>query len=161
LAEQGSTYAQFIERQADAEYDRRSSLDARGLAIVTSSGAFTTLLFAVLTALKGKDVRLTGPASGFLIGSLVLLVLSALADLYATQLVKYTVTDVATLRLMLAKPHWRDEEADARGVCAHTTINTVESLRTGNDQKAGRLVVAVALQLAAFIALTVTVITSL
>ena len=51
--------------------------------------------------------------------------------------------------------HWKDDEVDARNECAATTIKTVDSLRTGNNKKAGRIVVAVAFQLLGFVSLAV------
>jgi hypothetical protein len=154
VAAQGTTFAKFVERQADAEYDRRTSLDARGLGVVTSNGAFTTLIFGLLVVLKGRDFTLTPSAKIPLIVALASLMLSALVGLYATQLVRYTVTDATTLRDMIGS-HWKDSEVDARNACAATTIKTVDSLRTGNNKKAGRIVVAVAFQLLGFVSLAV------
>jgi hypothetical protein len=47
VSDQGEVYAAFIENELKVERDRRTALDARGLAIVTTSGTLTTLLVAV------------------------------------------------------------------------------------------------------------------
>lgn len=157
MAEQGTTYAAFIENQGRAEYERRTVLDARGLGIVTTNGAFTTLIFGILVVLKGKNFTLGLPAEVALIVALTFLILSAGAGVYATQLVKYSVPDYDTLRAMLKADHWKDSEVTARYFCASATIRTIESLGEGSDRKAGRIVAAVYLQLAGFAALAASV----
>lgn len=159
--DQGKRYCEFISDQLDREDARRVSLDQRALAVITSSGAFTTLLFAVVTATRGKDGVLASSTSRFVIATVVLLVVSALCALLATKLLGYTVTSVSTLRAMLASPHWQDDEVDARNATATSQVNSVQTLRDGNDKKANYVVVSIGFQALAFVTLTFAVVTSL
>lgn len=161
LDDQGTRYVSFIGQQLDLEHARRAALDQRAMAVLTSSGAFTTLVFAVVTASRGGETALSDSTRWFVVAALVSLVGSALAALWATNLLKYKVTDVATLRAMLDSAHWGDDEIDARNVTATSQVNSIESLRAGNDRKAYRVVLAIVLQSLAFLALTVAVGTSL
>jgi len=157
MADQGTTYAAFITRQADAELSRRERLDARGLGVVGTNGALATLVLGTLAALKGTDkLVLTMWAQRSLATALLALVRAALMGVLATQLRSYTVASTETMLDMLSSDHWGDTEVTARGICAKTTVNTVTTLRAGNEKKAFRIVVAVYLQLAAIALLVAT-----
>ena len=52
-----SIYADFIKEQLDAQEARKVSLEQRGLAVITTSGALVTLLFG-LTALGAAGYHL-------------------------------------------------------------------------------------------------------
>jgi len=157
VAEQGVTYSAFIDGQLKAEYERRVSLDARGLAVMTSSGAFTTLVFALLVVLRGKGFVPTAPGKVAISLSLLLFIVSGFVGLYAAQLLGYHVIDLAAMKTM-TKIRWIDDEVDARNACAAANLKAIKTLREGNNKKAGRIVVAGALQLAAVGALGVVII---
>jgi len=140
-----------------AEYERRVSLDARGLAVMTSSGAFTTLVFALLVVLRGKGFVPTAPGKVAISLSLLLFIVSGFVGLYAAQLLGYHVIDLAAMKTM-TKIRWIDDEVDARNACAAANLKAIKTLREGNNKKAGRIVVAGALQLAAVGALGVVII---
>lgn len=157
MSEQGTTYADFVRRQADAELSRRDRLDARGLAVIGTNGALATLVLGGLTVLRGtQSLTLTTAAQWPLGLALVCLVSAAFMGVHATQLRWYKVVDTSTMQAMLHDPHWGDTEATARNACATTTLRTVTSLRQGNEQKASRIVAAVYLQLGAIVALAAT-----
>jgi len=54
VSEQGETYAAFVGRELDAERDRRKTLDARGVTVVTVSASLITLLAAVGAFVSGQ-----------------------------------------------------------------------------------------------------------
>src|SRR3954469_5683651 len=62
---QGTVYATFIERELEAETERRGRLDTRAAWIVTSSGTLIALLSAIGTLAAGAQrqvlARTTGP----------------------------------------------------------------------------------------------------
>jgi len=157
VVEQGVTYSVFIAGQLKAEYERRVSLDARGLAVITSSGAFTTFVFALLVVLRGKDFVPTSAGKVAISFSLLLFVVSGVVGLYAAQLLGYHVIDLAAMKAM-TKTRWIDDEVDARNACAVANLKSIKTLREGNNKKAGRIVVAGALQLAAVGALGVAIV---
>ena len=154
MSDQGTTYAEFIKRQADAELGRRERLDARGLAVVGTNAALATLVLGTLAILEGTNqLALTRAAQWSLAIALLCLVTAAFMGLLATQLRWYKATSTPTMQTMLGDPHWGHSEVTARNVCATTTLKTVTSLRQGNEKKASRIVLAVRLQLAAIVCL--------
>src|SRR5215207_5830795 len=75
-----SLYAKYIDEQTAAQEARKTSLEQRGLAVITTSGALVTLLFG-LTALSVRpDSRFVIPdvAAALLVVALAFFVLAAL-----------------------------------------------------------------------------------
>lgn len=151
-SDQGSQYHAFIEAQLKAEYDRRTTLEARGLAVVTSSGTLVTLVFAVGAFALGKDYRPSRVGVVALGISLVLFIGAAVFGLLANFLRKYKVASPATVNLMLTT-HWTDTEVSARNVCAVANTDTLNSLRDGSNDKALQVSCALICQLAALVGL--------
>lgn len=154
MAEQGDSYAKFIEGDLKQEYDRRTGLDARGLAIITSSSAFLTLIFAITVLVAGKEHHFSPTGARGLVCSLVLFVVASVLGLLANASRRYQVPSGETL-LHMTTDHWTDSETAARNICAGLNVTTVRSLRVGNGKKARLLAVGFGFQLAALLALVV------
>jgi hypothetical protein len=155
-SDQGTQYHAFVTEQLKAEYDRRTALEARGLSVVTSSGALVTLVFAVAAFTLGKDYKPSAVAKIGLGVSLVLFVVAAGFGLLANFLRKYKIVSAATLDLMLTS-HWTDSETAARNICAVVDSSTLISLREGSNDKARQVTWALSCQLLALGALVFTV----
>lgn len=74
-------YADFVLEQLTAEETRKTSLEQRGLAVITSSGVLATLGFGSLALAKRGDHIPLASASAFLlaVGAVALLVAAVLA----------------------------------------------------------------------------------
>lgn len=151
-SDQGSQYEAFVEAQLKAEYDRRTTLEARGLTVVTSSGTLVTLAVAVGAFALGQDYKPSTTAVTALGVSLGLFIVAALFGLIANFLRKYAVPSAATIQLMLTT-HWTDSEVAARNVCAVANAETLDSLRAGSNDKAMQVTIALVCQLLAVAAL--------
>jgi hypothetical protein len=155
--DQGRTFAAFIERELEVERERRRSLDARGAAVVTTSGSLTTLLAAVGAFVGGRPGFHLLPGS---VGPLTLTLLAfasaAVCGIVVTGLPWYEVAAPDQLRTMLAEK-WRTDEVDARNYTAELDVDTIESLRKGNKTKAEWLVRALVAQVVGLFSLTLTV----
>lgn len=155
MPEQGETYAKFIEAELKAEYDRRASVDARALAIVTSSSGFLTLVFAITVLVTGKDYTFSAAGARGLVGSLAAFSVAAFVGLGANASLKYKVPEAATL-LRMTSDHWTDSETAARNISAGLNVTTLATLRTGNNRKALAVLVAFGFQMAAILGLLLT-----
>ena len=62
MAEGSEVYADFIKSMLDAEDSRKSSLEQRGISIITTSGTLVTLLFGLTAAITGAKT-FTFPAA--------------------------------------------------------------------------------------------------
>lgn len=142
----GETYSAFIKEQLDAEYDRRASLDARGIAVITTSGVLATLVFGAAAFALGRDYVPSILGRGLVVAGLILFCGATLFALIASALRGYDVAKRARLDEMTSNSHWMDSEEEARRSTAASNTATIKSLREGNDQKATRLVIALVLQ---------------
>jgi hypothetical protein len=143
----GEAYSAFIKTQLKAEYDRRASLDGRGIALVTTSGTFVTLIFALATFGLGKDYQPSSVARLLVLGAVVGLCLAALLGLVANALRRYEVMKGGAL-LAMTREHWRDGDELARRVCADSDARTTVTLRSGNERKADLITAGLVAQLA-------------
>jgi hypothetical protein len=156
-SDQGKTYAAFIESELKAERERRASLDARGLAVVTTSASLVTLLAAVgAFASTAENFRLPGAAVPWLIVTLVGFVVATIFGILANANWRYKVSDRTTLDRMRTE-HWADHTAQAMVTVAYINTVTIDTLRRGNNIKVGLATSALSAQLIALIALAVTV----
>ncbi|MDQ1684394.1 MAG: hypothetical protein QOC82_1131 [Frankiaceae bacterium] len=147
-SDQGTQYHAFVAEQMKAEYERRTTLEARGLAVVTGSGTLVTLVFGIGAFVLGKDYKPSATAVWALGVSLVLFIVAAFFGLLANFLRKYEVASPTTVNLMLTT-HWTDTEVAARNVCAVADAETLKSLRAGSNDKAQQVTVALICQLLA------------
>ena len=145
----GQVWFDFIGLQLTAERDRRTSLDARATAILSTSRIFFTAVFAGGAFALGKDYKASGlltvlPAVG--LGNFVL---AAVLALIAGALREYRVAEIASWRLMTADQHWFAPADSARQDLAALNATTVATLRHSNEIKVRVLIGAIAFQLVA------------
>lgn len=151
----GETFSKFIETELVEECARRASLDARGIGVLNTSGAFATLLFALGAFAAGAE----GAAQSRL--ALILLALASIAfvsagliGLLANRLQKYKITTPAQLLAWRASDSkWHDSPDKARRVVSLGNIKTIESLRSGNNSKAKYIEAALWFQFGAVVLL--------
>lgn len=156
MAEQGDAYSTFIDDELQREYDRKTAIEARGLAIATQSSAFLTLVLAVTALITGKDYDWSRQGVRGLLVAVAPLALAVLLGFFANASRAYKVANLETLQRMIGD-HWVDHEVDARNSAASQKVETINSLRVGTNRKAGMVVVAFSLQLTSLIGLLATV----
>jgi hypothetical protein len=158
VTDQGSVYAAFIEGELKAERDRRTTLDARGVSVVTTSASLVTLLTAVGAVVTSeKSFTFPGAALPPLIATLASFTAAVVLGILASRGRYYHVALTETLYGMVTD-HWGDDEIDSRNNVAELNIRTVHTLRVGNDNKSGLLTLALSAQLVGVAALSLTVI---
>jgi hypothetical protein len=157
VAAPGELYTAFIEGELKNERERRSTLDARGASLVSSSTGLLGLVVALSTLAVGNELRVTGVSAYSLAFSVAAFVISGVFGIFTTFGRWYKVARVSTLRSMITDPHWTDPEFAARLVCATTNVNTVASLRKSNNTKADLLTWGLSVQLLAVVSLAVAV----
>jgi len=154
MTDQGKTYATFIENELKVERDRRTSLDARGLNIVSVSGSLTTLLVAVGAFVSGRQgFKFPRDAVLPLVGTLGAFVLAAILGIVASAGRRYQVTIPPTLAAMLTD-HWQDHEVDARNYVSIQHVKTITSLRSGNRRKELVIITATLFQIVGIVILS-------
>jgi hypothetical protein len=93
-------YGDFVKDELAAQDQRKTSFEQRGVAVITTSGALVTLLFA-LAALSTKEAQtfvLPDSARSWLNVALVLFVLAAVAALATNVPLSYQAVDAAAIK---------------------------------------------------------------
>jgi hypothetical protein len=152
MSDQGSVYFAFIEGRLKAERDRRTTQEARAAAVVNSSAALVSLIFALVALVIGEDETFSSETRCLVIAALALFGLAGLGALMAGQLHTYEVPDDATLERCLGE-QWTDTETSARLACSWMNLDTLLSLRRGNNRKSWWLDWALRAQLLALVVL--------
>jgi hypothetical protein len=157
VSAQGVTYSAFIDAQLQTERRRRETLDARGLAVVTTSGGLVTGLTAI-TAFVGSGRTYVMPSRAVLPLTLALVTLTFAAGLgiITNRAIAQEVVSTNTL-IRIRTTHWTDDETDARNFIAAANIKMIESLRRGSNTKAKWLRGALSAQVLALLFLSSTV----
>lgn len=161
MSDQGKTYAAFIEAEVKAERERRVAFDARGQALITTSGVLVTLLTGVATVVKTAATPRFPPVVTVTTGAALLLFAAAAGcGVVAGWNRHYAVARSATLGQMVAN-HWTDDEVDARNNVATLLVNTLETLRRANGFKARWVATGLIVQVVALVALGVAAIVTI
>jgi hypothetical protein len=157
VSDGGPRYASFVEQELQAERDRRATLDGRGQAIITTSGALVALVGAVgAFVINRNGFVLPADAHIPLLAALGLFVVSSFFGIVTTFNFKYDVASRETLA-ELVRTHLTDPDQLALTSIVGTNVTTIVTLRRGNNIKAWLLLIARIAQLGALLSLAVTV----
>jgi hypothetical protein len=138
-----ATYGEFVKDELEDQAKRKASFEQRGLAVITTSGALVTLLFA-LAALSTKEATtftLPADAKTWLSIALVLFFVSALAALVTNAPFIYQAVPAEKIRKRLREKPPRDADAAAKDV-AFTRLDALESAKKKNSIKGWALAAA-------------------
>ena len=143
-------YAAYIKEQLDAQEARKTSLEQRGLAVISTAGVLVTLLFG-LTALSvkpGSSFDLPRWAAAFLVVALVCFVVSSVFALATNLPRSYQGVTVEGLKSAV-DDGWDDDEARASRKVARTRLDILATAKHVNGQKARALVASMVLEIVA------------
>jgi hypothetical protein len=146
-----TVYSDYVRALEAQETARKSSLESRGVNIITTSGTLVTLLFGLVAVLKGsKNFSLPGSAHGYLIAAVILFVSATALGIVINPPLFYEETELTIQDLQTV---WSWPAADARAKIAVTQLKTIASARRGNAVKAWLLFVAGVIEFSALLSL--------
>jgi hypothetical protein len=129
-------YADFLKEQLAAEETRKTSLEQRGLAVITSSGILATLSFGSLALVKrGDRIPLPGPSTVLLVAGAVAFLVAAVLALATNAPLRHRAVNPLALKASL-REHAADAEGTALIRVTSTRLGLLASIRKGNDLKA-------------------------
>ena len=153
MPEGSDVYADFVKSLLDAESLRKSSLEQRGIGIITSSGALVTLLFGLIAVItSSKTFVLHARVHGWLAAAAILFVLAALAGIVMNVPLFYGQIVVTEGEL---RASWDDTAADAQAAVTGVRLKRLGQASKLNTIKAWILILGVLLELAALIILVI------
>jgi len=129
-------YAEFVQEQLTAEETRKTSLEQRGLAVITSSGVLATLGFGALAlAKRGDRVALSLASASLLVAGAAALLVAAAFGLATNSPLRHRAVNPAGLKATL-REHAADPEETALIRVTSTRLGLLQTTRQGNDLKA-------------------------
>jgi hypothetical protein len=142
-----AAYGQFVKDELDAQDLRKSSFEQRGLAVITTSGALVTLLFALaaLSTTESETFVLPDSAQTWLSIALILFFLSALAALLTNAPFVYQAVEAERIRGRLREDPPRSADSAVRDI-AFTRADALEAAKAKNGIKGRALIAAMALE---------------
>jgi hypothetical protein len=148
----GDAAAKFIGEELEVERARKSSLESRGFAVITTSGALVTLLFG-LTGLvtKNSSFDLTDTARWLLVAAAILFVLAGTIGIACNLPFFYYQVDPVSLSIFVTPPVWTEAGVDAERELAAARLAQLADGRARNEWKGKLLAAAMALQLTAIL----------
>jgi hypothetical protein len=154
----GTVYFDYIRDVLAVERDHKKALEQRGIAIITSTGAFLTLLTAIVTfGGAAVDSSVSGFRWFMLLAGLSFIVAAA-AGLVANLPLNYPVPDAQFLRgLTDNDEEWGKDQERGQQVVANSIAGNAADAYESNETKGKSVLVGVGAQIVGVVALSVAV----
>jgi hypothetical protein len=148
-------YTDFVKLLLDAENTRRTTLEQKAGAVITTSGTLVTLLFGLVAVITGADTfTLPGPSHGWLVAAIVYFLAAAVLALLISVPLPYGQTDITATDLA---GWWNQPPEQALAAVSGVRLQALAAARRMNRFKARTLVVATAFELVAVLMLGIAV----
>jgi hypothetical protein len=149
-------YSDFVKTLIDAEAARKTSTESKGVAVITTSSALVTILFALVAVVTSRTTfKLPASAHGWLVAAIVAFVVAAATAILVSFPLPYGQT---TLTIDDLRNWWNDDVGTAEAAVSGLRLRALTAARRMNAVKAGILCVASAAELAGLVLLTVAVV---
>lgn len=151
-ADAGSAYGQLICDQLTDERGRKTSLEARGINVITTSGTLATLLFGLTAGLTaGANFRLPAGAKLPLVLALAAFVAAAAGGLATNVPLRYQQATPQGLAKLVDAAYWTAPPLIGQLRVAEAQVKLLTAARSANNLKVRILIAAVACELLAII----------
>lgn len=143
-------YGEYIARILADEDSRRSSIEQRGLAVITTAGALTTVLFGIAALIQpSSNHGIPHSAHGPLGLAMIILIAAGVCGLLTNFPLGYhKITTEQAETIVKTDLFRKDAPTDARQRIAVTYVKELRSARRNTRLKAGLLFAAMSLELA-------------
>ncbi|OPY77672.1 MAG: hypothetical protein A4E65_02654 [Syntrophorhabdus sp. PtaU1.Bin153] len=154
----GSVYGPLIKSQLAEEAGRKTSFEQRGVAVITTSGVLVSLLFGLAAVVTKSDTFvLPIPAKNFLVVSLILFVLAAVAGIISNWPLRYLQVEVSELKRFIEPKLWSGSSETAARRVAEAQVAVLARSRKLNLLKGRALLAGMILEVAAVVSLAMAV----
>lgn len=148
-------YADYIKSLVDAETARKTSLEQRGVGVVTTSGTLVTLLFALIGAVSAaKNFSLPVLAHGYLGAAVILFAVAVGVGLTANLPMFYKEAEPTAEQLARV---WDYTPQGAEAFVISTRLTILSSYRHANAVKGWLVLLAGLVELAAVVMLVLAI----
>jgi hypothetical protein len=154
----GHVYAEFVKKRIEEEERRTSSLQARGLAIVSTSGALVTLLFGIGSiTLRSQQYVAPMNVRILLVFGAAVFGLAAVSGLAANIPRSYAIPDVTDLLQRFSDKSWSMERLVAEQEVADSYTRQLHPAERGTINTAFCVKLGVGLEVLAVILVVVAI----
>jgi hypothetical protein len=151
----GAAYGQLIVDQLTEERNRKNSLEARGITVITTSGTLVTLLFALTAGLTAATkFQLPASAKLPLLLALVAFVIAAIFGLATNVPLRYREATPQGLARLVHAIYWTAPPEIGQLRVAAAQVAVIAATRSANNLKVVFLIVAVFAELLAVVFLS-------
>ena len=148
----GEVASKFITDELATEQTKKSSLEARGISIITTSGTLVTLLFALAAVVtKATNYKLPPSAAWVLIVAGVLFVLAAAFGMFANSPIPYNRVEPSSLTELVDVAEWPQDGAEADRQLTHARLEELTDARARNEFKAWLVVFGLSAEVLALV----------
>ncbi len=150
--EAGVAYSQLICDQLTEERNRKSSLEARGITVITTSGTLATLLFALTARLTATtSFKLPATARLPLLLALIAFVVAAICGLATNIPLIYQEATPRGLAKLVDARYWTGPATVGQLRVAAAQVTLITAARLANNLKVRLLIAAVTAELLAIV----------
>jgi hypothetical protein len=154
----GDVYAELIAENLERQAARKSSIEQRGLAVISTSAALVTLQFALVAVVVDHDSFELEPAQQVALGvSLALFVAAAVLGLLTNNTRSYNYVSTSQLERLTEPATWRASRREAQRRLARAHVVMLRTARARNGAKARLLRLAIIFEVSAVGALAICV----
>lgn len=141
------------------ERERKKSIEARGMSVVTSSGTLATLLFGLAALVTGSEgFELPATSRQLLVASVVFFALAGILGIFTNKPLLYAEPGTDWLKKVIEPGVWDGTTSVlAARRAAEARVSTIKSFRDKNKQKVRLLTAAITLQVVAVTSLALAV----
>lgn len=148
----GTAYGELIACQLAEERERKTSLEARGVTVITTSSTLATLLFALTAGLTSATAfRLPGLAKLPLVLALCAFVAAAALGLLTNVPLRYREPTPRGLAKLIAVNFWTAPPEIGQLRVAQAQVTTLAAARAANQLKVRLLLGAISCELLAIV----------
>ena len=148
-------YADYMKSLVDAEVARKTSLEQRGVAVVTTSGTLVTLLFGLIGVITAaKNLSFPTAAHGYLVAAVILFAIAVGVGLAANLPFFYEEAEPTANQLSAI---WDYTEPGAQAFVIATRLKILSSYRHANAVKGWLVLGGGLVQLAAVVMLVLAI----
>ena len=155
----GAAVAAFVDQDLASEQTRKASIEAKGVALITSTGALVTAILAI-TKFGGIEstALLIGSPSRWLMAAGAAFVLAAIGGIAVNIPARYAQLDPDGLVQIITSPDWTDEGSEARRQLTYARTLELASWRRLNQLKARVIVAGLLVQVTGVIFMIATIV---
>lgn len=155
-------YSPLLKEQLAEERSRKTSIEQRGVAVITTSGVLVSLLFGLAAVVtQAKSFELLAASRALLAVSLLLFVVAALGGIVSNWPLSYSQFHVEDLRRFVDAEYWGGPVDTASRRVAEAQVQILKRARRLNAIKGRALLFAMLIQVLAVVALATSVTTML